>query len=170
MWKALIVMTFLSGLGAMASDMDYIGRTADLGQWRIGGQPAEHDFQAIREAGITTVINNRLPQELDPLPFDEPQAASKAGLQYLHLPVGDEGHPYSPALLDAFADGLQAAPGPVLIHCRSGRRSRTLLAAFLVRQQGVAVGEALETVGAQGIDIEDVNALLAQPSKADDSQ
>ena len=54
------------------------------------------------------------------------QAAEAVGLAYTAIPVTHAG--FGHAQLDAMADALVAADGPVLAYCRSGTRSCNLWA------------------------------------------
>lgn len=109
------------------------------GSLSFGGQPAAGDFQAFRDEGVTTVINLRSRQEMADLlveeGVDEASAVQADGMRYIHLPLGgDDG--YEPADVEAFAAAVESAPGPVLIHCASGGRVRTMWQAYLVKHRG----------------------------------
>src|SRR5271168_3929501 len=51
----------------------------------------------------------------------EEMAAKKAGLAYIHLPVTSSGITKDDAR--RFQEAIDASPGPVVAHCRSGVRS-----------------------------------------------
>lgn len=92
----------------------------------VAPQIGEDDFAEIAARGFTTVINNR-PDGEEPGQLPAARAAElarAAGLGYVHIPVTTQG--LGPADVQAFADALAAAPGPVLAHCRSGTRSAIL--------------------------------------------
>ena len=88
-------------------------------------QPAH--MQAIAQAGIRSVINNRPDMEEGPHQPTSEQleaAAKAAGLEYAYLPVPPAGYTEADARqMTALVDKL---PKPVLAFCRSGRRSTGL--------------------------------------------
>jgi len=84
---------------------------------------------AAAEAGIKAVMNNRPDFEGGP---EQPTSASieeaavKAGLVYVHLPV--QGGYQSPEEIEACGELLETLPRPLLMFCRSGARSARLFA------------------------------------------
>ncbi len=86
------------------------------GRVSTGGQPSEADFAAMYADGIRTVINLRRPgeqnQPLDPVAAGE--AARRAGLAYVHIPVDSKN--LDPAQVDAVAEAIAASDGPVRVH------------------------------------------------------
>jgi uncharacterized protein (TIGR01244 family) len=108
-------------------------------------QPAVEDWHGIREKGVTTVINLRMPEELEGR--DERSEVASAGMAYVELPVaGAKGIGMEQA--DALRAAMLASDGPVLVHCASGNRAGALLALVLV-QAGLAEDAALE-IGRSG--------------------
>ena len=85
--------------------------------------PEAHDMQNLAEAGFKAVVNLRQAGEQGEKlsPQAEAEEAREAGLEYLHYPVSP------PDLTAAKAKGLavrlEQLPGPVAIHCASGRIS-----------------------------------------------
>lgn len=128
---------------------DWPGFNARL--WRdgrvfIGGQPDSTALRAAVERGVTCVINLRTPAEVNDrkrVPFDEAALARELGLEYVHLPMGDQEHPYSTAAVDSLAAALRRHHGPVLLHCTVGWRAAHAWVAYLVRHQGWPFPEAL---------------------------
>ncbi|MCB1603763.1 MAG: sulfur transferase domain-containing protein [Gammaproteobacteria bacterium] len=116
----------------------------------IGAQPDYIDFADIKEFGITKVINNRTLGEMKELNFYEDYLLKKAGIEYVFIPIGDEGNEYSPEKLKEFAQAIDSADGKVLLHCRSGHRASQMWAAYLVQYQGKTPDEALEMVSDMG--------------------
>jgi uncharacterized protein (TIGR01244 family) len=92
----------------------------------VASQPTLAEIEALKDAGVTALINNRPDGEEPGLPGTaaEAAAAQAAGLAYHHLPV--TGPTLGRAAIDAFRAAVAAAPGPVVAHCRSGTRSLTL--------------------------------------------
>ena len=86
------------------------------------------DIEALAQAGVRTIINNR-PDNEDPgqLPAAEARRLAEAhGIAYHHIPV--TGPTLSRADVEAFAAVLRSAAQPVVAHCRSGTRSSLLWA------------------------------------------
>lgn len=89
------------------------------------------DIDAIDQAkalGIVRIINNRPEGESDDqTPGAAIEAAAHAvGIDYVAIPVTHAG--FSQGQVDAMAQALAEADGPVLAYCRSGTRSTLLWA------------------------------------------
>ena len=88
----------------------------------VAPQIAPGDMALAARQGFVLVINNRPDGEAPDQP-DSAQmeaAAKAAGLAYVHIPV--RGGP-TPDQVEAVADAVAGATGPVLAFCRSGTRS-----------------------------------------------
>lgn len=110
----------------------------------IGGQPTEKALRELKDQGVTTVVNLRMPEEMARVSFDEKAFVESLGMKYVHVPVRDGGdHPYSPATVTAFAEVMARATGKVLLHCTIAWRASHLWAAYLIRERGVDVDAAL---------------------------
>lgn len=115
------------------------------GRFVYGPQPDAATLEAFKGEGTTTVINLRSNEEMADLiteeGLDEAAAWSASGVKYVHIPLGgDDG--YSPEDVDAFAAAVESSQGPVLIHCLSGGRVRTMYQAYLVKHRGYSLREA----------------------------
>jgi len=86
-------------------------------------QPGIEEFAELSARGFATVINNRPDGEdtWQPGSEAEERAAKDAGLAYVHLPVTSTGMTAEDAR--RFQETIDASPGPVIAHCRSGARS-----------------------------------------------
>lgn len=118
-------------------------------QLSVCGQPQEGDFAEIAAAGYKSVVNNR-PAGEDPTQLDpafEAELAQRHGLAYAHVPVP----PLTAAAVDAMRAALKSLPQPVLVHCRSGTRSRNLLAVALAAEENVADAELPAFLGRFGL-------------------
>jgi len=116
----------------------------------IGPQPGYSDFDTIKKAGFSKVINMRTPDEMDNLEFYEDYLLQKAGIDYHLLPIGGEEYKYTPEKLQEFAESLNNNEGKVLLHCGSGHRASQLWAAYLVKYKGKTPDEALSLVSDMG--------------------
>jgi uncharacterized protein (TIGR01244 family) len=110
----------------------------------IGGQPTEKALRELKEKGVTTVVNLRMPEEMAHVGFDEAALVKELGINYVHIPMrGTADHPYGPKELDTFAAAMASADGKVLLHCTIAWRASHLWAAYLIRDRKVPVAEAL---------------------------
>jgi len=114
-------------------------------------QIAPADLPALAAAGYTTVICNRPDDEQLGQPDHDTMAAAAraAGLRYVYQPVVSG--QIQPHQVQAFADALSQAGGPVIAYCRTGTRCATLWAlSQATRQPWDAL---LATTAAQGFDL-----------------
>ncbi|HVJ03178.1 MAG TPA: TIGR01244 family sulfur transferase, partial [Sphingomonas sp.] len=94
----------------------------------VAPQIDPQDIPGLAAAGFRAIVNNR-PDGED---FSQPEgdairrAAEAAGLAYTAIPVTHAG--FSAGMVEAMADALESAGGPVLAYCRSGTRSCNLWA------------------------------------------
>lgn len=127
----------------------------------VGGQISATDFAAIKEAGITTIINNR-PDNEEPGQFSSEEArklASEHGLNYYYLPMAN-GQPLPATLVDDFKLALESTDSGVLAHCRSGMRSSFLWALGQIPTGAVSVNEAIDKATQAGIPLGNARAVL----------
>jgi protein tyrosine phosphatase (PTP) superfamily phosphohydrolase (DUF442 family) len=65
-------------------------------------------------------------------------------MRYVYIPVrAGTDRPYSPETLDRFAEAVRKANGKVLLHCTIAWRASHLWAAYLIRERGIPVEDAL---------------------------
>jgi uncharacterized protein (TIGR01244 family) len=124
----------------------FIDRYAKVGDdLYIAGQPTERALREMKAQGVTTVINLRMPQEMERIGFDEPKLIGELGMKYVYIPMrgGDGENAYSPQTLRKFADAMKAADGKVLLHCTIAWRASHIWAAYLIQERGVADSVAL---------------------------
>lgn len=95
-------------------------------QLSVHGQICPADIEAIKGAGSETIINNRPDGEDTDQPTSDAmqQEAELCGIDYFYLPmtpgeVTDE-------LLAGFRTAVNHSSGPILAHCRTGKRSAVL--------------------------------------------
>ena len=123
----------------------------------IAGQPTAAALRKLKEAGFTTVINLRSPSEManrQSVPFDEEALVHELGMRYVYLPMrGDRDYPYAPDAVAALAKALRDAKGEkVLLHCTIAWRASHLWAAYLFKEQGMSMDEALRHARAINLD------------------
>lgn len=125
----------------------------------VAPQIAPEDVPALAAAGFKGIVNNRPDGEEMAQPGGEAirAAAIEAGLLYAAIPVTHAG--FSADMVEAMADAIDAAGGPVLAYCRSGTRSCNLWALAAANR-----GDDPETLTAKaagaGYDISGIRPLL----------
>jgi uncharacterized protein (TIGR01244 family) len=119
------------------------------------------DIDALAQAGVRTIINNR-PDGEDPgqLPAaDARKLAAAHGIAYHHIPITAAS--LTRADVDAFAATLRDAATPVVAHCRSGTRS-TLLWALTRLREGDDPLALIAEAARHGIDIATLPAIASR--------
>ena len=91
--------------------------------------PGEDEMAALASQGYRSIIDLRTGREPGQLlsPEQEKEKAQSCGLRYLHLPV--ESANINPATTEHFRLAVSQMPGPVYVHCSSGRRAQAVVAA-----------------------------------------
>ena len=109
--------------------------------------------------GVALVVNNRPEGESDDqVPGPEIEAAARAaGMDYVAIPVTHAG--FSQGQVDAMADALDRASGPVLAYCRSGTRS-TLLWALARAKAGESPAGIAAAAAEAGYDVSPVRQIM----------
>jgi uncharacterized protein (TIGR01244 family) len=127
----------------------------------VTGRLDRPDIEALAQAGVRTIINNRSDGE-DPGQLQAAEArrlAEALGIAYHHIPI--TAATLSRGDVDAFAATLRDAPAPVVAHCRSGTRS-TLLWALSRMRDGADPLALVAEAARHGIDIASLPALAAR--------
>lgn len=135
------------------------------GRVYIGGQPSREVLAAFRQLGVTAVVNLRTPAETDDrqrVSYNEAAAVAELGMEYISIPLGGAEHPYTSQAVDRLAKALADHPGPVLLHCTIGWRASYLWVAYLVREQGFALPDALARGEAIAITPDPLEGLLGR--------
>jgi uncharacterized protein (TIGR01244 family) len=125
----------------------FLARYASVGDdFFIAGQPTQDALREMKKRGVTTVINLRMPQEMERIGFNEAKLIDELGMKYVHIPMrgGDGEQAYSPQTLRKFSDAMKAADGKVLLHCTVAWRASHIWAAYLIQERGVADAQAVE--------------------------
>lgn len=104
------------------------------------------------ERGFQSVVNFRTAEEKQEItPEEERRIAEEAGLKYLHHPVSPEA--LDDKLVDDFRRKLADLPGPVLVHCASGKRAGAMTLMALAAEEGLNGEAAIEKGRASGLDL-----------------
>jgi uncharacterized protein (TIGR01244 family) len=116
-----------SSVTTMKVDLNEViksGTVAPVDGLSAAGQPNEAALAVFAKEGYTTVIDLRTKGE--DRGMDEAAVIAGLGMEYVVLPIGSDGITFENAkTLDEF---IEAADGPVLLHCGSSNRVGALLA------------------------------------------
>lgn len=125
----------------------------------VSPQIAPEDVPALAAAGFTAIVNNRPDGEEFSQPEGEAirRAAEAAGMRYAAIPVAPGG--LSAEQVEAMAEMLDAADGPVFAYCRSGTRSCNLWALAEASRGGDPETLTGKAAGA-GYDISGIRPML----------
>lgn len=125
----------------------------------VNGQIAPEDVPALKDIGVTMIVNNR-PDGEDvgqPTSEDIEEAAKAAGLEYRHVPIA---RGLGPSDVEAMREAMHAAgDGKLFAFCRSGNRS-TLAWAVAKSEDGVPTDELNRCANQAGFDLGPVAHLL----------
>lgn len=127
----------------------------------VSKQIQASDFQAIKEAGVTAIINNR-PDGEEPGQLSSQEAielAAQHGIDYHYLPMAN-GQPLPSDLVSNFRSVLNSNEGIVLAHCKSGMRSSFIWAMGAIADGEVTADQAIEAGQNAGIPLNNARAVL----------
>jgi uncharacterized protein (TIGR01244 family) len=125
----------------------------------VSGQIAPHEVAALREQGVTMLVNNRPDGEEpgQPLAGEIEQAAAAAGISYRFVPII---RGIGPADVEEMQKALRdAKDGKLLAFCRSGTRSALTLA-VAQREEGRSAEEVVQALNEAGFDHGPIAHLL----------
>jgi protein tyrosine phosphatase (PTP) superfamily phosphohydrolase (DUF442 family) len=111
----------------------------------IGGQPSYETMIWLRSHGVKKIINLRSEREntdFTGTSFNEEVMARKSGMEYCQVPV-DGLKDYTPQRLNDLT-GFLNRNDTILIHCASGYRATDFFMAYLIRDRGYTVNDAVE--------------------------
>ena len=129
----------------------------------VAPQILPEDIAAIKAAGFVAIVNNRPDDEEAGQPAGDSirDAALAAGLTYTAIPITHSG--FSFPQVEAMAEVMREANGPVFAFCRSGTRSCNLWA-LAAAKAGGAPEELVEKGAGAGYDLNGLRPLLDQVS------
>ena len=127
----------------------------------VAPQISVEDVAAIKAAGFTAIVNNRPDdEEAGQISGDAIRdAAQAAGLTYTAIPITHAGFSYPQ--IEAMAEILAGADGPVLAFCRSGTRSCNLWA-LAEAKNGADPDELIAKGAGAGYNLDGLRPLLDQ--------
>ena len=125
----------------------------------VGGQIAPADVAALKNQGVTLIVNNR-PDGEDvgqPEGEDIEAAAKAAGIDYRHVPIA---RGLGPSDIEAMREAINSVDeGKIFAFCRSGNRS-TLAWAVARSEDGVPREELDRMANEAGFDLGPVAHLI----------
>ena len=125
----------------------------------VAGQIRPEDIPALKELGVTLIVNNR-PDFEDagqPEGDDIEAAARAAGIDYRHVPIA---RGLGPSDIEAMREAMNSAgEGKLFAFCRSGNRS-TLAWAVARSEDGVPSAELNRMANEAGFDLGPVAHLI----------
>ena len=127
-----------------------------------GGDRLATDLEGLGSAGVNTLVSLLDEREANTLGLDaEGAEAARRGLRFVQLPTSDLGVPDAAGALAA-ARGVRVdllAGRGVAIHCRAGIGRSSLLAAVVLRLEGVRPADAWAIIGrARGVRVPETQA------------
>jgi uncharacterized protein (TIGR01244 family) len=114
--------------------------------------PTLQVVEGLTREGFRSVVNLREEAEENQAlsPQQEGEAVRRAGMEYLHIPVSSGA--MDPALVDRFRREVSRLPGPVFVHCASGRRAGTFSVMLAAAEEGLSGDAALARAKELGFD------------------
>ncbi len=115
-----------------------------------GGDWLDGDIQSLAKAGVNVVVSLLTADEVAEFELqDEERPCGESGLRFIFFPIPDRGVPFSTAEAGCTIDlilGELWAWKAVAIHCRMGIGRSALIAACLLKSQGIGVDEAFAII------------------------
>lgn len=125
----------------------------------VAGQIAPEDVPALKELGVTLIVNNRPDfEDVGQPQGDEIEAAARAaGIDYRHVPIA---RGMGPSDIEAMREAINSVgEGKLFAFCRSGNRS-TLAWAVARSEDGVPREELDRMANQAGFDLGPVAHLI----------
>ncbi len=125
-----------------------------------GGDWLDGEIQSLAKAGVNVVVSLLTADEVAELELqDEERLCGDCGLRFISFPIPDRGVPFSTAdaglNMDLILEELWAGKA-VAVHCRMGIGRSALVAACLLKSQGIGVDEAFAMISrARGFSVPD---------------
>ena len=102
-----------------------------------GAQPDKDEYFQLKALGVTTVIDLRLDAK-----SSSRELAEAAGLTYVNIPIDGHGTPTDDQAT-AFLKAVDAASGPVYVHCAGGRhRTGSMVAVYRMTHNSWNIDQA----------------------------
>lgn len=118
----------------------------------VGPQPNEAEIGELKYQGFRTIVNFREDGEEDQpmVPMQEKEWVVTAEMEYLHLPVSQQG--LSVSAVDEFREKYPYLPKPIYAHCASGKRAGAMVMMHMACEQGLSGEETLAKAEQMGFE------------------
>ncbi|QCG99116.1 phosphatase (plasmid) [Azospirillum sp. TSA2s] len=112
--------------------------------------PTAGRVEELAREGYRSVVNLRAPGEQGEIlsPSEEGEIARRHGLEYVSIPVSPQD--MNEAMAERFEREVSRLPGPVAIHCASGKRAGLFTFLHVARTEGLSGEEAVAKAEAMG--------------------
>ena len=115
-----------------------------------GGDWLGDELKALATSGVNVLVSLLTADEVAELELqDEERLCGDCGLRFISFPIPDRGLPFSTAeagrTIDLILEELWAGKA-VAVHCRMGIGRSSLIAACLLKSQGIGVDEAFAMI------------------------
>jgi protein-tyrosine phosphatase len=127
-----------------------------------GGDWLDGEMLALAKAGVKVLVSLLTADEVAELELqDEERLCSNCSIRFIPFPIADRGVPFllpeARCILDLILGELRAGQ-TVVVHCRMGIGRSALVAACLLKSQGIGVDEAFAMISrARGFSVPDTD-------------
>ena len=112
--------------------------------------PTAGRVEELAREGFRSIVNLRAPGEQNEVlsPSEEGEVARRQGLEYVSIPVSPQD--INEVTADRFDREVSRLPGPVVVHCASGKRAGLFTLMHVARAEGLSGEEAVAKAEAKG--------------------
>lgn len=116
-------------------------------------QPDRRMLEDLARQGFRTVVNLRKTAEPGAIPDPEQEGreARNLGLVYIHFPVDAQDLDHE--TVDRFRDAMIELPGPIFVHCSTGKRSGAFVMMAVGTEEHLSGAEAVRRADQLGLDL-----------------
>ncbi|HEA31186.1 MAG TPA: MBL fold metallo-hydrolase [Leeuwenhoekiella sp.] len=113
--------------------------------------PDENSFKTFADKGFKSVINLQTDEEEQNVPPEkEEELAKDNNLEYRHIGVSEDN--LSEAMVDDFRHELENLPKPIVVHCKSGKRSGAFVMIHIGCQKNMSGEEVIKQAEDMGFE------------------
>lgn len=113
--------------------------------------PNENSFKTFADKGFKSVINLQTEDEDQNVSSKKEETlANDNSLNYKHFGVSKDN--LSPSMVDNFRQELESLPTPIVVHCKSGKRSGAFVMMHIGCQKNMSGEEVIEQAENMGFE------------------
>lgn len=132
---------------AKVTDVSGVKNLSRDGRVYVAGTPTAEGLDQLKQRGVKTVIDLRMPQEVKP---EEVQAAKDRGMTYVSIPMQSD--KLTDEQMNTFMDAMrQTGDEPVLVHCAGASRAGAMYGLYLGKSGQCPAEEAVRRAKAAGL-------------------